>query len=214
MVSDAGEGGIGIMAITVNEASAVLREAVRNTIRRRALLFLIQGGVMVAAGVLALLFPAFATAGLLVLLGWLLVISGLVQLVTLVGATQVPYFWIQLVSTALQVVVGYVLISSPEAGIVAVTLLMMVLFLVGGIARVVFALMIRPMPDWLWVLGGGVASILCALVLIANLPQAAQWLLGLLLGIQLVAEGGAIGFLAWRLRSGTTQPAATRRDHA
>ena len=36
------------MAITVNEASAVLREAVRDTIRKRSLLFLIQGGVMVA----------------------------------------------------------------------------------------------------------------------------------------------------------------------
>jgi uncharacterized membrane protein HdeD (DUF308 family) len=76
---------------------------------------------------------------------------------------------------------------------------------VGGIARVVFALMIRPMPDWLWVLGGGVVAILCAVVLIANLPQAAQWLLGLLLGVQLIAEGGAIAYLAWRLRSGAAE---------
>ena len=189
--------------ISVNEASGVLREAVRGTIRKRSLLFLIQGGVMVAAGVLALIFPLAMSVGFLSLLGWLLIISGIVQVVSLFGATQVPYFWLQLVSVALEMIVGYLLISNPEAGLVAITFLMLVLFLVGGIARIVFALMIRPMQDWVWVLGGGVVSVLCAVVLIGALPEAAAWLLGLLLGVQLIAAGAAQGYLAWRLRTAT-----------
>lgn len=196
------------MSITVNDASAVLRQAVRDTIRKRSLLFLIQGGVMVVTGVLALLFPALMSTGLIELLGWLLVISGVFQSITLVGATQVPYFWLQLVSTALQVVVGYLLISHPEAGVYAIMLLMLVLFMVGGIARIVFALMIRPMPDWGWILGSGVVAIVCSVVLIGSLPQAAAWLLGVLLGIQLITEGGALAWLAWRLRSGAATHAA------
>ncbi len=188
------------MAITVNEASAVLREAVRDTIRKRSLLFLIQGGVMVAAGVLALIFPAFMSVGLLALLGWLLILSGIVQIISLFGATQVPYFWLQLVTVTLEILVGYLLVSSPAAGLVAVTFLMLVLFLVGGITRVVFALMIRPMQDWLWMLASGLVAIVCALVLFANLPEAATWLLGVLLGIELIAIGGAQAYLAWRTR--------------
>lgn len=188
------------MSVTVNEASAVLRAAVRETIRKRSLLFLIQGGVMIAAGVLALVFPAFMSMGLLALLGWLLVISGIVQIVSLIGATQVPYFWLQLVSVTLEILVGYLLISNPAAGLLAVTYVMLVLFLVGGITRVVFALMIRPMQDWLWILASGIVAILCALILFANLPEAASWLLGFLLGIQLIAIGGAQAALAWRLR--------------
>ncbi len=188
------------MAISVNEASAVLRAAVRDTIRQRALLFLAQSAVMVAAGVLALLFPAFASAGLLALLGWLLVISGLVQVISLWGATQVPYFWLQLVTLTLEILVGYLLITRPEAGLVAVTFLMLVLFLISGIARVVFALMIRPMQDWIWVLASGFVAILCAAILFASLPEAATWLLGVLLGIELIAIGGAQGLLAWRVR--------------
>ena len=188
------------MAITVNEASAVLREAVRDTIRKRSLLFLIQGAVTVAAGVLALIFPAFLSVGLLSLLGWLLIVSGIVQIVSLFGATQVPYFWLQLVTVTLEILVGYLLVSSPAAGLVAVTFLMLVLFLVGGITRVVFALMIRPMQDWLWMLASGLIAIVCALVLFANLPEAATWLLGVLLGIELIAIGGAQAYLAWRTR--------------
>jgi uncharacterized membrane protein HdeD (DUF308 family) len=188
------------MAVTVNEASAVLRAAVRDTIRKRSMLFLIQGGVMVFAGVVALIYPAVTSLGLLALLGWLLILSGAVQILSLIGATQVPYFWLQLVSVVLEVLVGYLLVSSPEAGLVAVTFLMLVLFLVGGIARVVFALMIRPMQDWLWLLASGLVAVACALVLFASLPQAASWLLGLLLGVQLIAIGAATALIAWRVR--------------
>jgi len=188
------------MAVSVNEAAAVLRAAVRDTIRKRSLLFLIQSGVMVLAGFLALIFPAFMSTGLLVLLGWLLILSGVVQLVSLIGATQVPYFWLQLITLALEMLVGYLLITRPEAGLVAVTFLMLVLFLVVGIARVVFALMIRPMQDWLWVLASGLVAIVCALVLFGSLPQAATWLLGFLLGVELIAVGAAQGLMAWRVR--------------
>ena len=189
------------MSITVNEASGVLREAVRNTIRKHSLLYLVQGGVMVVAGIFALLFPLFMAAGFLVLLGWLLVASGLVQALSLVGATKVPYFWLQLVSVGLEVLVGYLLISNPAAGLVAVTYLMVVLFLVGGLAKVVFALMIRPMPDWGWLFGAGMISIIAAGILIGGLPEAATWLLGVLLGIQLVTAGAAQVWLAWSIRS-------------
>lgn len=188
------------MAITVNEASAVLREAVRDTIRKRSLLVLIQGSVMVAAGVLALIFPAFMSTSLLVLLGWLLILSGIVQVISLFGATQVPYFWMQIITIALEVLVGFLLVNNPEAGLLTVTLLMLVLFLVGGVARVVFAVMIRPMQDWHWVLASGLVAIACALVLFANLPETASWLLAVLLGIELIAVGGAQAFMAWRLR--------------
>ncbi len=191
------------MAISVNEASAVLREAVRDTVRKRSLLFLIQGLVTVAAGLLALIFPAFASTGVLALLGWLLIISGAVQIVSLLGATQVPYFWMQLVTIALELLVGYLLVTRPEAGLVAVTFLMLVLFLVGGITRIVFAMMIRPMDHWIWMLASGLVAVACALVLFAQLPQAATWLLGLLLGIELVSVGGAQAYLAWRIRSAT-----------
>jgi len=188
------------MAITVNEASAVLRAAVRDTIRKRSWLFLIQSGVMVLAGVLALLFPAFASTGVLALLGWLLILSGVVQVISLYGATQVPYFWLQLITLTLEILVGYLLVSNPSAGLVAVTFLMLALFLVSGISRVVFALMIRPMDDWLWVLASGLVAIVCALILFSNLPEAATWLLGVLLGIELVAIGAAQGLVAWRVR--------------
>jgi len=191
------------MAITVNEASAVLREAVRDSIRRRSLLYLVQGALLGLAGFLALIFPAIFGTGVLVFIGWLLVISGVVQAIGLVGATKVPYFWLQLVSVALGIVVGFLLISRPEAGLLAVALLLVVYLMIEGVSRIVFALMIRPMNDWVYVLASGVVGVLVAIVLAANLGSAAHWLLGALLGVYLIAAGGALGWLAWNLRRAT-----------
>ena len=87
------------------------------------------------------------------------------------------------------------------------TFLMLVLFLVDGFARLVFALMIRPMGDWLWVLASGLVGIACAAVLFADLPEARGWLLGLLLGVHLVSAGGALGLLAWKLRRADAEAA-------
>jgi uncharacterized membrane protein HdeD (DUF308 family) len=38
------------------------------------------------------------------------------------------------------------------------------------------------------------------LYLWASLPVTAIWLLGVLLGIQLISEGAALGYLAWQVR--------------
>jgi uncharacterized membrane protein HdeD (DUF308 family) len=188
------------MAISVNEASAVLRAAVRDGIRKRSLLYLIQGGLVAAAGLLAVIFPAIFGTGVLVLIGWLLVLSGVVQAVGLIGAHQVPYFWLQLVSVVLGIVVGFLLISRPEAGLLAVALLLVVFFMIEGVARIVFALMVRPMDDWLWLLGSGVVGVVVAMILGANLGGAAEWLLGTMVGVYLMASGGALAWVAWKVR--------------
>jgi uncharacterized membrane protein HdeD (DUF308 family) len=78
------------------------------------------------------------------------------------------------------------------AGLLVLTLLLLVYFLVEGISKVIFSLTIRPFPNWGWVLASGVVTILVAFYLWASLPITAIWPLSVLLGIQLICEG-AVG---------------------
>jgi uncharacterized membrane protein HdeD (DUF308 family) len=105
------------------------------------------------------------------------------------------------VSIVLSVIVGVLLIRHRAEGMLALTLLLLVYFMVEGISKVIFALTIRPFPNWGWVLASGVVGILVALYLWASLPATAIWLLGVLLGIQLICEGAALGYLAWKVRA-------------
>jgi uncharacterized membrane protein HdeD (DUF308 family) len=188
------------MAMSLEEAAAAMREAMRETVKRYSLWYLLQGILMAAAGVLALIYPMLASVAMMVLLGWILIISGIVQGIGLIGARDVPHFWLQLISVVLSVLVGWLLLSRPEGGLLLFTVLLLVYFMVEGISKVIFGLTIKPLPYWGWVFGSGVIGILLALYLFANVSSVSEWALGLLLGIQLLCEGVALTYLAWRIR--------------
>jgi len=135
------------------------------------------------------------------LLGCVLIASGVVQGISLIDARNVPHFWLQLVSVVLSVIVGVLLIRHRGAGLLVLTLLLLVYFMVEGISKVIFSLTIRPFPNWGWLLVSGIVTILIAFYLWASLPVTAIWLLGVLLGIQLICEGAALGYLAWQVRT-------------
>jgi len=155
---------------------------------------------MVLGGVLALVYPIVSSVAVVLFLGWILILSGIVQGLSLIGAKDVPHFWLQLVSVVLSLIVGVLFIRHPGEGLLVLTLLLIVFFMVEGFSKLIFALTIRPFPNWGWVLASGVIGILLSFYLWANLPVTAIWLLGLLIGIQLICEGAALGYLAWQVR--------------
>ena len=63
-----------------------------------------------------------------------------------------PIFRLQVISAVLFVVVGVLFLRNPEAGLLSLTLLLIMLFMVEGFSKVIFSLTIRPFPNWGWVL--------------------------------------------------------------
>ena len=185
--------------IPLEAAAAAMRDAMRETVKRYSLWYLLQGILMVAAGALALIYPVIASVGIVFLLAWILIVSGLVQGIGLIGARQVPHFWLQLISVVLSIVVGLLLLRQPDAGLLVFSALLIVYFMVEGMAKISFALTIRPFPNWGWVLAAGLVSIVLALYLWTNFAGISEWVLGFLLGIQLLVEGAALTYLAWRI---------------
>jgi uncharacterized membrane protein HdeD (DUF308 family) len=189
------------MAIPMDAAAAALREAMRETVKRYSLWYLIQGVLLVVAGVLALIYPFIASVAIVFLLGWILIVSGVLQGIGLIGASNVPHYWLQLISAVLAILIGVLLLRAPDSGLLIMTVLLIVYFMVEGIAKIIFALTIRPFPMWGWVLGSGLVGILLSLILWANMPLSSEWVLGVMLGILLVCEGAALTYLAWHVRT-------------
>jgi uncharacterized membrane protein HdeD (DUF308 family) len=173
---------------------------VRETVRRHSFLFLLQGALMVVAGLIAFVYPLTTTLAATLFLGWMMIISGIVQAITLVATSRVPHFWMQLVSAVLWIVTGFIFVRNPAVGIGTLALLMVVFFMVEGIAKIVLAITVRPLPNWGWVLVSGLIGVGISICLIAN-PALSLLALGLFIGIQLISEGVAIGWMAWNLRS-------------
>ena len=186
--------------MSLDTAAQVMREEMRRTVKQYSLWYLVQGALMILAGILALVYPAISSVAVVFFIGWLLIFSGIFQGISLIGARHVPHFWLQLISMALFIVVGALFLRNPGESLLTLTLLLIVFFLIEGISKVIFALTIRPFQNWGWVLLSGIVGIVLAFYLWASIPVSAAWLLGVLLGIELICEGAAISHLAWQVR--------------
>ncbi|MFK8253375.1 HdeD family acid-resistance protein [Ancylobacter terrae] len=188
------------MAMSLDAAAEVFREAMREAVKRHSIWYLIQGVLLMLAGLAAIIFPLISSLTVILTLGWLLILSGVVQGFSLIGARHVPHFWLQLISVILAILVGVLFLRDPGQALLTTTLLLIVFFMIEGISKVVFSLTIRPFPNWGWVCASGLVGIVLSLVLWASLPVTAVWLIGVMLGIQLISVGAAVFYLAWQVR--------------
>ena len=167
----------------------------RRTVRRFRFVFLLQAVLLIIAGGVALISPFFATVMLTLILGWTLLITGAVQVVTVLFGRS-HHFWPQLISAALAFFIGVIMVRNPEVAVTALVLIFIIFFMIEGIAKIIFALTVRPLKNWVWVLLSGVLGVALSFWLLAN-PLMSLWVIGVFIGIQLIAEGIAIGGMAW-----------------
>lgn len=179
--------------------------AVREGIRRNALLFIIQGVLMVVAGVVAVVYPLVTTLAVTLLLGWVLIIGGVIQAFTLV-AGRAHHVWPQIISVALHLVTGLIILRNPGVAVTTLALLLVIFFMVEGISKIIFSLSVRPLPNWGWVLVSGIIGVALAIYLVMN-PVLSLVVLGLFVGLQLIFEGAAIAAIAWKVRTATATAA-------
>ena len=75
-----------------------------------------------------------------------------------------------------------------------------IFLIVSGVFRIVSALFVR-FQDWGWVLLNGGVTLLLGIIINRQLPEAALWVIGLFIGIEMIFNGWAWIMLALGLRS-------------
>jgi len=180
-----------------------MQHAVRDTVRHHWQLFLTQGVIMTILGVLAVIWPQISTVAVDIYVGWLFLLSGVVGLATMFLAQDVQAFLWLLLTAALSLFVGIVLLWHPVEGAVSLTLVLIAFFIVEGIFQIAASVSYRDVfPDsWGWLLASGIADLILAALIIKGWPSTAGWALGLIVGVNLVTSGAAIIMVALAGRS-------------
>jgi uncharacterized membrane protein HdeD (DUF308 family) len=156
--------------------------------------FLIEGIVLVVLGLAAMIVPPLASLAVTIFLGWMFLISGVVGLAMTFWARQMPGFWWSLISAALAVLAGLILLAQPVQGTLTLTIVVGAYFLAEGVATIMYALEHRRelSQRWQWLLVGGIMDLLIAAIIITGLPGSALWAVGLLVGINLLFGGATL----------------------
>ena len=179
-----------------------VRAAVAGTIREHSTFFLVEGIVLLLLGALAIMLPPFATLTVTFIFGWIFLVSGLIGWVTTMGARGAPAFWWSLLSSVLATAAGLVLLLQPATGAVSLTVLLVIFFIIEGMATVAYALEHRRELSgrWEWMLVSGLIDLFLAAIILTGFPGTAAWALGLLVGVNLIFGGAALIAMALHAR--------------
>jgi uncharacterized membrane protein HdeD (DUF308 family) len=152
-------------------------------------LFLFEGIFFILLGLCAIVIPQFFSVVIVIFLGWLIVLAGAIHVSRALFFKDMPGFGLWLGLGLLQIVVGYLLIADPIAGVMTLTMMMTLFFALEGSIKIYLALMMRPLPHWNLVLFSGVTALVFALIILVFWSETAHWLLGLFLGINMIMLG-------------------------
>jgi uncharacterized membrane protein HdeD (DUF308 family) len=127
-------------------------------------------------------------------------ISGVFWLINSFLAIASPMFFLFLLSALIRGGIGYLLIRHPNAGAEGVTMLLAVLFIVGGLFRTAGASVIK-FPWWGWTVLSGIVAVVLGVYLLANWPVASTFFVGIVIGVDLLFDGGALMAFGAAIRS-------------
>ncbi|WP_347989569.1 DUF308 domain-containing protein [Methylomonas sp. AM2-LC] len=152
----------------------------------------VEGVFLIIMGSAAIIVPNVFTLGIILFLGWLLIISGILQMVRVFTTSHLPGARLWIFSAIIQIIIGYFFVTDPLDGRMTLAVLLGLYFAMDGMAKIYLALMFRPLASWGWLIFSGIASLLMLIIVWAGWPGTALWVPGLLLGINLIFTGWSL----------------------
>ncbi len=151
------------------------------------------GAILVVAGLVGLVYTGVATLTSMILFGWLLLVGGLVGLLHAIQSRGTSYFWLGVVVAALNIAAGVVVIRHPHGTAEALTMFAALLFLTGGVFRLVGSVVVRG-PQFGWTLLQGAFGLLLGLLVLFDWPHSSLYVLGCFFSLALLFDG--LGLIA------------------
>jgi len=187
-----------------------IQAAVSSSLHAHWQLFFFEGLVLLCLGVAAIVLPLIATVAVEILIGWLLLISGIVGLIATLRMRHAPGFFWSLVSAILAIAAGLVLLRWPLSGALSLTVILTAFFVVEGVASIFYALEHKRelTGRWAWMLVSGALDLILGGLIFLGLPATAAWAIGLLVGINMVFGGSSIMSMALLARTAGAPRAA------
>jgi uncharacterized membrane protein HdeD (DUF308 family) len=168
----------------LNDAAATPAET-----RRLWVVFFAIGALLALTGLVALIMPNLITDFVVLIWGWFLVARGVLESAGAFFARKRNSFLLHLLTGILALVVGVLVITHPEKAEKFVTLLIAVFFLFGGLSQIIGAVFLRS-DGWLFMLIAGIIGVAVGIAIWRGYPDNSDFILGLCIGIDLIARGG------------------------
>jgi uncharacterized membrane protein HdeD (DUF308 family) len=146
--------------------------------------------VMIILGIVAIAFPFFSTITAAVYFGWVFIFAGTAQIVYAFRLKNLGQFTWKLVLGLLYLLAGVFVLINPFQGAIVFTLALGISIFMQGIIQVSMAFQMRRISfNWGWMLVSGMIGIIFGIFVWSSTPFTATWLIGTLIGVNLLFDG-------------------------
>jgi uncharacterized membrane protein HdeD (DUF308 family) len=158
------------------------------------------GVVLTILGVLAIGSAVLTTVLSMRVLGWMLIIGGIVQIVHAFSAPRWRGVVLSLLEGIVYGVVGLLIAARPLESAVVATLILGGFLMISGLFRILVVPTFLRTRNWGWVMASGIISLLLGLAIWAQWPVSGAWVLGAFVGIEMIGWGISLIMLGVALR--------------
>jgi uncharacterized membrane protein HdeD (DUF308 family) len=170
------------------------------------------GVVLTVLGVLAIGAAMLTTVLSMTVLGWMLIVGGVVQIVHAFSSPRWRGVVLSLLEGVVYAVVGVLIAARPLESAVVATLLLGGFLMISGLVRILAVPTFLRTRNWGWVMASGILSFLLGLAIWAQWPVSGAWVLGAFVGIEMIGWG--ISLLMLGVALGDVDAAEARRLEA
>jgi uncharacterized membrane protein HdeD (DUF308 family) len=146
---------------------------------------------MILAGIIAIAIPPIAGLAVTVIVGWLLVISGVFHIIYAWHSRSRGALVWEIFLGLVYMAVGIFLLVHPVAGLASLTLALAAYLLAESVLEIILAIRIRSRRHrgWGWILFDGIITLILGLMIWLSWPHGSPWIIGTLIGISMLFSG-------------------------
>ena len=145
---------------------------------------------LIVLGTVAILMPGLALALFTAAVGWIVLASGVLQVVQAFQARAIRAMGLNLVVGGLYAIAGLYILFNPVKSAAVFAFAFGLLFITEGVVTIGMAFIYRVGHGLSWlVVINGVITLILGILVINRWPLGAMWLIGLYLGISLLFSG-------------------------
>nr|WP_225673209.1 HdeD family acid-resistance protein [Bradyrhizobium hereditatis] len=155
---------------------------------------MLLGLVLVASGILVLGDIMLVTLISTVFIGWVAIIAGAFEIVHAFWTKGWGGFVWQVLLGILYIAFGIVLVGQPIASALILTYVLGLVLAISGFVRILLGVTHWREAGWIMLLSG-IFGLLAGFVILTGFPMTGLWVIGFLLGVDLISHG--LGWLAY-----------------
>ena len=161
---------------------------------------MIWGIVMLICGILAIALPWASGIGVVIVVGWLLILGAVSHLFLAFHTHSVGGVLWQILLALIYGAAGVFMLMNPLAGLVTLTLVLGVFLLFEAVLETALYFQVRGRVNAGWILFDAIVTLFLAILVWSQWPSSSLWFIGTLVGISLIFSGISRVTLAGAMR--------------